>query len=75
MLVFSAIILCRAGFVESYCGNLVLPWNILVFPSKVIQSFVGYSSLCWHLCSLSVSITSVQDRLAFIGSGEKSGVI
>jgi hypothetical protein len=37
--------------------------------------FAGYSSLSWHLCSLSVCITSVQDFLAFIVSGEKSGVI
>ena len=55
--------------------NLVLSWNALVSPSMVIESFVGYSSLGWHLCSLSVCITSVQDLLAFIVSGEKSGVI
>jgi hypothetical protein len=41
----------------------------------VIESVTGYSSLGWHLCSLSVYITSVQDLLAFIVSGEKSGVI
>ena len=41
----------------------------------VIESFAGYSSLSWHLCSLSVCITSVQALLAFIVSGEKSGVI
>ena len=41
----------------------------------VIESFAGYSSLGWHLCSLRVCITSVQDLLAFIVSGEKSGVI
>jgi hypothetical protein len=35
----------------------------------------GYSSLGWHLCSLSVCITSVQALLAFIVSGENSGVI
>ena len=44
-------------------------------PSKVIESLAGYSSLGWHLCSLSVCITSVQALLAFIVSGEKSGVI
>jgi hypothetical protein len=55
--------------------NLVLSWNTLVFPSIVIESFAGYSSLGWHLCSLSVCITTVQDLLAFIVSGEKSGVI
>ena len=42
----------------------------------VIESLAGYSSLGWHLCSLRVYITSVQDLLAFIFhfSGEKSGV-
>jgi hypothetical protein len=41
----------------------------------VIESFAGYNSLGWHLCSLSVCITSAQDLLAFIVSGEKSGII
>jgi hypothetical protein len=40
----------------------------------VIESFAGYS-LGWHLCSLRVCITSVQDYLSFIVSGEKSDVI
>ena len=56
---------------EIYCINLVLSWNI----SMVIESFAGYSSLGWHLCSLRVCMTSAQDLLAFIVSGEKSGVI
>ena len=60
---------------ERYCVNLILSWNTLVSPSMVIDSFAGYSSLGWHLCSLRVCITSVQDLLAFIVSGEKSGVI
>ena len=55
--------------------NLVLSWNTLVSPSMVIEAFAGYSSLGCHLCSLRVCITSVQDLLAFIISGEKSGVI
>ena len=55
--------------------NLVFMWNTLVSPSMVIESFAGYSSLGWHLCSLSVCITYVKDLLAFIVSGEKSGVI
>ena len=42
---FPPIILCRAGFVERYCVNLVLSWNILVSPSMVNESFAGYSSL------------------------------
>ena len=65
----------RFGFVERYCVNLVLSWNTLVSPSTVIDSFAGYSSLGWHLCSLRVCMTSAQDRLAFLISGEKSGVI
>ena len=60
---------------ERYCVNLVLSWNTLVNPSMVIETLAGYRSLGWHLCSLSVCITSVQDLLAFIVSGEKSGVI
>ena len=60
---------------ERYCVNLVLSWNTLVSPPVVIESFAGYSSLGWHLCSLRVCMTSVQDFLAFIVSGEKSGDI
>jgi hypothetical protein len=55
--------------------NLVLLWNTLVSPSMVIESLSGYSSLGWHSCSLRVCITSLQDLLALIVSGEKSGVI
>jgi hypothetical protein len=61
--------------VERYCVNLFLSWNILVYPSMVIESFAGYSSLGWHLCSLRVCMTFAQDSLAFIVSGENSGVI
>jgi hypothetical protein len=61
--------------VERYCVNLVLSWNILVSPSMVIESFAGYSSLGYHLSSLRVYMTSSQDLLTFIVSGEKSGVI
>ena len=60
---------------DRYCVILVFSWNTLVFPYMVIESFAGYSSLGWHLCSLSVCITSVQDLLAFIVSSEMSGVI
>jgi hypothetical protein len=60
---------------ERYCVNLVLSWNILFSPSVVIESFAGYSSLDWHLCSLRICVTSAQDLLAFIVSVEKSGVI
>jgi hypothetical protein len=60
---------------ESYCVNSVLSWNTLVSPSMVIESFAGFSSLGWHLCFLSVCMTSVQDHLASIVFGKKSGVI
>ena len=60
---------------ERYCVNLVLSWNTLVSPSMVIESLAGFKSLGWHLCSLSICITSVQYILSFIVSGEKSGVI
>ena len=55
--------------------NLVLLWNTLVSLFMVIGGFTGYSSLDWHFCSFRVCITSVQDLLAFIVSGEKSVVI
>ena len=68
-------ILCRAGFVEKYCATLALSWTVWVYLSMIIESFIGYSSLGWHLYSLRVRITSAQDLLAFIFSGEKSDVI
>ena len=40
-----------------------------------IETFAGYNSLGWHLCSLRVCMRSVQDTLAFMVFGEKSGVI
>jgi hypothetical protein len=61
--------------VERYCINLVLSWNTLVSLSIVIESFAGYSILGWHFCSLRFCLTSAQDVLAFIVSGEKSGEI
>ena len=60
---------------ERYCLYLVLSWNTLVSSSMVIESLAGYSSLGWHLCSFKVCMTSPKDLLAFIVSGEKSGVI
>ena len=69
---FPSIILCRAGFVDRYCVNLVLSWNILFSPSMIIESFAGYSSLGWHLYSLRVCMTSDQALLTFIVSVEKS---
>ena len=67
---FPSIISCSAGFVERYCVNLFLSWNILV-----TESFAGHSSLGCHLCSLRDCITSALDLLAFMISGEKSGII
>ena len=55
--------------------NLVLSWNTLVSPSMVIETLPGCRGLSWHLCSLSVCITYVQDLLAFIVSAEKSSVV
>ena len=58
-----------------YCENLALSLNILFSPSIVIESFAGYSSLGWHLWTLSACRTSIQDLLALRVSMEKSGVI
>ena len=55
--------------------NLVLSWNTLVFPTMVIESLAGHGSLGRHLCSVRVCISSVQDLLAFILSGEYYDVI
>ena len=60
---------------ERYCVNLVLSWKSLISPSILIESFAGYSSLSWHLCSLRVCVRCAQDLLTFIVSGEKLGVI
>jgi hypothetical protein len=61
--------------VDCHCVSLVLSWNTSVSLSIVIESFAGYSSLGSHLCSLRVCMTYSQDLLAFIVSGEKSGII
>jgi hypothetical protein len=55
--------------------NLVMFWNTLVSSFMVIESLSRYSYLGWYLCSFCVCITSVQALLAFIVSGETSGVI
>jgi hypothetical protein len=69
---FPSRILCRAGLVDRYYFNLVLSGNILVSPSMLIESFSGYSSLEWPLCSHRVCMTSDQALLTFIVSVEKS---
>ena len=72
---FPSIILCRVGFRKIYCVNLFLSWNILLSPCVVNESFVGYGSLGWHLCSLRFYMTSAQDLVGFIVSVEYSGII
>jgi hypothetical protein len=57
-------ILCKFGFVIEYLGF-----------SIYVESFAGYSSLGWNLCSLRVCMRPAEDLLAFMVSGEKSGVI
>jgi hypothetical protein len=59
---------------ERHCVNLFLSWNILVSP-MIIESFAGYISMGWHLCSLRVCMMSGQDLLALRVSAEKSGII
>ncbi|KAL6084654.1 hypothetical protein STEG23_014043 [Scotinomys teguina] len=39
--IFPSSAFCKAGFVDRYCLNLVLPWNVLFTPSIVIESFAG----------------------------------
>jgi hypothetical protein len=41
----------------------------------VTEGFVGYGSFGWHFCFLSYCTTFAQDVIAFIVSGEKTGVI
>jgi hypothetical protein len=40
-----------------------------------VKNFTGFSNLGWHLCSLMGCIMSTEELLAFVDSGEKSGVI
>ena len=72
---FPFIILSRPGVLESYCVNLFLCCHTLVSSSMVIVNFAGYNSLGWQLCPLKFCMTSDQDILASIVSGEKAGVI
>ena len=54
------------------CGKILYTFCFVMEylgPAMVIESFAGYSSLSWHLCSLRFCMTSVQDLLAFIVSG------
>lgn len=38
-------VFCGAGFVDRCCLNLVLLWNIFLFPSIVFDNFARYSDL------------------------------
>jgi hypothetical protein len=62
---FNGSIMFKFAFLMEYLG----------FLSMVIENFVGYSSLGWHLCSLRVCMTSAQEFLSFRVSVGKSGVI
>ena len=70
VVVFTLLSFLGLDFVERYCVNTALSWNISLSPFMVTKSFVGYSSLGWHFCSLKIYITSAQDLLAFIVSGK-----
>jgi hypothetical protein len=65
---------CRAGFVNKYCLNFTLPWNILFSSSMVIEHFAGFSFLSWHLWYLIVCSIRVYVLLSFRVSIEKSFV-
>ena len=60
---------------ERYCVNLDLSCNTLVSPSMVLDSFAVYSRLGSNFVLIIRVCIFVQDLLAFIVSGEKSGVI
>ena len=75
MLVFSCYYPLKGWIRGRILCEIAFIMNTLVSPYMVIESLAGYSSLGWHLCSLDVCIASVQDLMAFIISGEKSGVI
>ena len=58
------------------CGKILYAFCFVMEylgPAMVIESFAGYSSLGWHLCSRRFCMTSVQDLLAFIVSGGGGG--
>jgi len=40
------------GFLDWYCLNLVLLWNLLYSQSMVIENFEGCRSLSWHVWCL-----------------------
>jgi hypothetical protein len=52
--------------VERYFVNLVLSRNTLVSLSMINESFAGYCSLGWHLCTLRVCIISAQYLVTLI---------
>ena len=72
---FPLIILCQTGLVDRCCLHLVLSWNILVSPYRLIENFAGYSNLDWYSCSFRDCMTSDQVLLTRIVSVEMSRVI
>ena len=63
-LVFPTCIFCRTGFVDRYCLNFILSWNILFSPSVLIENFPGCNCLDWHLWSIMIYMTSAQVLMA-----------
>ena len=66
---------CGAAFMDMYCFNLVLSWNILFSALMVTESFAWYSNLGLHPWFLSICSTSVQNLLTFMVSTENFGEI
>ncbi|KAL6048203.1 hypothetical protein STEG23_013467, partial [Scotinomys teguina] len=54
---FPSSVFCRAGFVDKYCLNLVLSWNILFTPSMISWTFcvMTFLILSYYLTDESVS--------------------
>ena len=66
---FTALIICRADFVERYCVNyFFFVKECLGFSMYGNLVFCWYSSLGWHLFSLRVCMKSAPNLLAFIVS-------
>lgn len=51
---------CRVAFVNRYCLNLILLWNVLFSSYTILESFARYGSLPWHLWSFTLCRTSVK---------------
>jgi hypothetical protein len=49
--------LCKAGFIDRYCLNIILSWIVLFYPFIVMESYPGYSNMVWHFWSLRICRT------------------